>query len=119
MTTEIIEVVNAAQPDQLNIQAWTAVTDGGIAERPPGTPALLVLEGLGRALHVRIHEAEDGVSVADIATGVFGAGDTLPEALQDFRDALRDHLEVLADDDALSPGLQHQLEILRGYFTAH
>jgi len=77
----------------------------------------VALEGIDRALHVRIHETEDGVAIADFDTGVFGDGATLADALQDFRSALQTHLAALIEEDALSPSLQHQLDTLRTYFT--
>ena len=54
----------------------------------------------------------------DPQTGVFGTGNDLPAAVEDFQQALHDHLAVLASEDALAPPLQHQLELLRSYFDA-
>ncbi|HUY44988.1 MAG TPA: type II toxin-antitoxin system HicB family antitoxin [Streptosporangiaceae bacterium] len=114
-----ISLTGAALPSrQLDLRVWTTVTEAQTAEsQPPGTPALIALDGVSRALHVRIHEAEDGVALADVDTGVFGTGDTLLEAMQDLRDALQAHLAVLSEEDALAPSLQSQLEILRNYFN--
>jgi hypothetical protein len=78
---------------------------------------LIVLRGLRRALNVRIYQTEDDVAIEDPATGIFGAGADLDSAAQDFGEALRDHLDVLASDDALSPALRRQLEILQDYFS--
>lgn len=104
--------------DQLNLQVWTTVTETPTTEsRPHGTPALIALDGVSRALHVLIHEAEDGVALVDADTGIYGSGDTLLEAMQDLRHTLQRHLAVLAEDDALAPSLQCQLEILRSYFN--
>lgn len=65
--------------------------------------------------HVRVYQMDETTAVVDPATGVFGIGDSLPAALQDFRDAIQDHLAVLAEASALSPWLKRQREILRGY----
>ena len=67
-------------------------------------------------LSVRLYRTDEDTAVEDPATGVFGTGDDLPAAVQDFQDALQDHLNVLAGEDALAPPLQRQLEILRSYF---
>lgn len=107
----------ASASQQIDVPVWTAVTEPRVVAQPTGTPALVALEGIDRALHVRIHETEDGVAIADFDTGVFGDGATLADALQDFRSALQTHLAALIEEDALSPSLQHQLDTLRTYFT--
>lgn len=113
-----VQVLGGVQPSrELDLQVWTAVTASPASERLRGVPTLIVLPGLRRALSVRLYETADDVAVEDPETGVFGSGDDLPAAVQDFENALRDHLAVLAEDDALAPNLQHQLEILRGYFS--
>ena len=102
---------------QLDMQVYTAVTSTGAP--PRGMPTLIAFPGLKRALHARLYESEDDVAVEDPVTGVFGSGDDLPAAIQDFAGALQDHLAVLtAEEDALAPALQHQLDILRGYFSS-
>jgi predicted RNase H-like HicB family nuclease len=118
-TVAVPLLAGAAASQRLEFQVWTAVsvTELPMADQPTGALTLVVLEGVNRALSVRIHEDADGVAVADAETGVFGAGGSLREAVLDLRSALQDHLEVLTEDDALSPGLQHQLEVLRSYFT--
>lgn len=103
---------------QLRLQVWTAVSTEVPAGRPRWYLSLVAFPGLRRALHARIYETAEDVAVEDPATGVFGAGADLDAAIADFQAALRDHLDVLAGDDALSLPLQRQLEILRGYFTA-
>jgi hypothetical protein len=102
----------------LHLHVWTAVTATEVPERPRGNPALIVLPGLRRALSVRVYESAEDVAVEDPATGVFGTGDDFPSAVQDFQQALQDHLAVLASEEALAPPLQHQLDTLRSYFTA-
>jgi hypothetical protein len=109
-------VGSAGSTRQLDLKIWTAVTDVIVADQPRGTPALVVLDGVSRALSARIYESGDEVSVEDLDTGVFGTGDSLPDAARDLRDALHDHLDVLASEQGLAPNLQHQLEILRSYF---
>jgi hypothetical protein len=104
---------------RISLPVWSAVTDAHVelpeTEIDAGRPTLMVLDGMTRALNVRIYVSEDGVAVSDSESGVFGAGHTLQDAVRDFRAALYDHLAVLAEDDALSPGLQQQLELLRSY----
>lgn len=132
MTAETIEVTTSSATvsdvtlplvrplysgDRLDLQVWTTVTDGYAEDRPLGRLALVVLEGVGQAINVRINESDSGVSVADVDTGVFGYGDSLPEAVRDFHAALQDHLTVLADQRALSADLRRQQEILRSYFA--
>jgi hypothetical protein len=113
-----VPVLGGVQPSrQLDVQVWTSVTAPAPPDRPRGTPTLIVLPGLRRALNVRIYQTADDTAIEDPETGVFGTGDTLSAAAQDFHDALRDHLAVLAGEDALAPALQRQLDILRGYFT--
>lgn len=114
---------SASAVGQLASSVWTALSDAGQHEPAaddlplaPGTPALLVVEGVARALTVRISEGPDGVFVADIETTVFGTGDTLPQAVADLKAALHAHLAVLSEEGVLAPNLQHELEVLRAYF---
>ena len=54
---------------------------------------------------VAIHKDDGscfGISVPDIE-GCFSAGDTLDEALENTKEAISGHLEVLADDGILAP----------------
>lgn len=53
-------------------------------------------------------------TVTDRGTGVFGAGPTPFDALQDFTRARREHREVLEAEPKLSPDLKRQLKLLRG-----
>jgi predicted RNase H-like HicB family nuclease len=110
-------VAGASASQRIDVQVWTAVTEPRVVDQPTGTPALVALEGINRALHVHLYDTEDGMAIADVDTGVFGNGATLADALQDFRSALQTHLAALTEEDALSPSLQHQLDTLRTYFT--
>lgn len=54
---------------------------------------------------VAIHKDDNscfGISVPDIP-GCFSAGETLDEALENTREAISGHLEILADDGILAP----------------
>lgn len=54
---------------------------------------------------VVIHQEGDsayGVTVPDIA-GCFSAGDTLDEALQNTKESIESHLELLAEDGQVAP----------------
>lgn len=57
---------------------------------------------------------EDNASyvVRSPASGIFGVGRTLAQALRDFRVALHDHYEVLRSERALSEDLREQLAFL-------
>lgn len=134
MTVETIEVLTAqaaseaatavtvisasSRSGRLDTQTWTMVTEaaGHIESEPSGRETLVVFDGA--ALRARLYGEPDGSFVLeDIGTGIFGSGDTLQEAVHDLNSSLRSYLAVLADDDALSPNLQHQLELLRSYFN--
>ena len=114
-----VPLVSGLQPArQLALQVWTTVTAPVTPDRPRGIPTLIAFPGLRHAISVRIYETDEDTAVEDPATGVFGSGADLPAAIQDFQDALQDHLAILAGADALAPALRHQLDILRGYFIA-
>jgi hypothetical protein len=84
-----------------------------------GRKTLVVIEGVSRVLGAQIYESEGHITIADNDTGIFGYGDDLPSALRDLRDALHEHLDVLAGSTTpIAPGLQHQLELLQSYFNA-
>jgi len=62
-----------------------------------------------------IHKDEDscyGVTVPDIP-GCFSAGDTVDEAIENVREAIHGHLEILAEDDIFAPNAS-SLEELQG-----
>lgn len=76
----------------------------------------LVAVGLVRPLEVLLEQSEDEAVVTDPATGIFGAGDDIPEALNDLLLALEDHRSLLEREieaGQLSSGLKSQLEYLR------
>jgi hypothetical protein len=102
-------------PSQLDAMVWT-VAQVHTSAAVHGQPALVVIDGLRRALSARVYESENEVVIEDIDTGIFGTGDSFPEAVRDLHEALQEHWEVLSDEGALSPNLQQQLEVLRSYF---
>lgn len=51
--------------------------------------------------------------VRDDATGVFGCGKRISQARKDFQLAVEEHLDVLEQQEALSPELSWQLKYLR------
>jgi hypothetical protein len=53
--------------------------------------------------------------IEECVTGIFGQGADALDAVNDFRRALREHLEVLERQPALSDALQFQLEYLRAH----
>lgn len=58
-----------------------------------------------------------GVTVPDIA-GCFSAGDTLDEAIEQAHEAIKFHLEGLAEDGALPPA-PSTIEVFRGDFKGY
>lgn len=110
--------VGAVHPNRaVDVQVWTSVTAIPPADRPRGTPTLIVLPGFRKALSARVYMGAEDVAIEDPATGVFGAGDDFLAAVADFQEALQDHLAVLAESGTLAPALQRQLDTLRGYFS--
>lgn len=51
--------------------------------------------------------------VSDRATAIHGSGETIPAALNDFRTAAAEHLDVLQRQDSLTAALTAQVEYLR------
>jgi hypothetical protein len=66
-----------------------------------------------RPIRVEIHGATSGITVSERQTGIFGVGSDPASAINDFRAALKEHLEVLESSESLSEELKHQLSILR------
>lgn len=58
-------------------------------------------------------EHEGGWTVRDIETGIFGTGSDMDAAVEDFSLALREHLDVLERQSALSEELEAQIRYLR------
>ena len=59
-------------------------------------------------------EEHDGrFTVSNPETGIFGVGDNPRAAFEDFERALREHLDVLSRQDALSEDLVVQLRYLQ------
>lgn len=56
---------------------------------------------------------EDGWTVHDVHTGIFGFGESLNDAILDVRRALREHKDVLERQGRLSQALQDHLNYLR------
>lgn len=52
-------------------------------------------------------------TVVDRQTGIFGDGSELTDAIRDFERAVREHLEILERQEALSEELASQLDYLR------
>jgi len=80
-----------------------------------GLPRHMTLVGgaLRTYVRVRVEAVEDGgVGVVHSDTGIFGYGPTLGSAVNDFRAALIDHLEVLRELEQAEPGDRHQLDEL-------
>ncbi len=62
---------------------------------------------------VLVEFTEGQVIIVDAVTGVFGSGDDAESAISDLLAALRDHLDLLSGEAALSPDLRKQVEYLR------
>ena len=65
------------------------------------------------SLDIRVHHINGEIVVEEIRTGIFGRGGTYADALSDFDTAIREHIEVLSRQAALSDELAHQLAYLR------
>ena len=65
------------------------------------------------AFHFVVERSGETWTVIDRQTGIYGAGDTPIEALDDFRRAAMEHLDVLERQDSLSDDLTAQLQYLR------
>ena len=71
-------------------------------------------EGVSTWSTEEIAQQHDGYwTIHDLMTGIFGSGADLESANEDFQRALREHLDVLTRQEALSPELSEQLEHLR------
>jgi len=70
-------------------------------------------------LHVRCERHASMTTVTDLQTGMFGQGPTYEEALQDFERALVEYKDVLARQQALSPGLREHLDFLGEALKLH
>jgi hypothetical protein len=68
---------------------------------------------VGPTFQQRVVRVPDGWIWEDEVTGVHGIGPTPLDALLDFRQAVKDHIDVLSAQDELTPGLADQLEYLR------
>lgn len=62
------------------------------------------------------HDPETGQYVAVVEEwSITGVGDTLPEAIEDLREALRAYYEVLESTDSISAALHEQRAFLRAH----
>lgn len=69
--------------------------------------------GLRRPIRVAVEIESDGTYlVEDPASGIFGEGAVMSEAIEDFRAALVSHRDELLSADRLSAHLQDQLTYL-------
>jgi hypothetical protein len=111
--------IRAARPvaGEVRVHVWTTVSERTTPAATSTEDALLVTEGVSRALRVRIYQDDDVVIVEDLATGIYGDAENLADAVRDFGVALRQHLSVLESEELLSPDLQRQLSVLRSYMT--
>ena len=71
-----------------------------------------------RPIRVEIHGAGRDLTVSEEQTGIYGVGSDLASAINDFRAALKEHLDVLESSGPLSEELKHQLSILRRHLRA-
>jgi hypothetical protein len=58
---------------------------------------------------VEIRESSSYISVSDKGSGIYGVGESVSAAIEDFRAALIEYRDVLARRDDLSPGLRRLL----------
>jgi hypothetical protein len=88
----------SAEHTYKSTRPWT-----GTSYRLPRRPKLAVV----------LDHADGEVVVREANVGIFGTGADAMAAIADFRQAVREHLEVLEHQPALAPGLAEQLEYLR------
>jgi hypothetical protein len=60
-----------------------------------------------------VEEHEGGWTVTDTATGIFGSGEDVTEAMRDLFAALHEHCDVLQRQPQLSEALARQLDYLQ------
>jgi hypothetical protein len=65
------------------------------------------------SFQVAVHRTGETWTVADQETGIYGAGASPSEALDDFLRAVKEHLDVLERQELLSDDLTAQLRYLR------
>jgi predicted RNase H-like HicB family nuclease len=68
---------------------------------------------LSDRFEVRWERSGDSWIARDVPTGIFGHGPTVEAAVSDLQRALREHLDVLEREPALSEALAQQLAYLR------
>jgi hypothetical protein len=77
------------------------------------TPDTYISYSASTVTTLDLEHRDGGFTVSDPVTGIFGAGDTPFDAMQDIAAALREHREVLEAQAELTPALQAQLDHLR------
>jgi predicted RNase H-like HicB family nuclease len=63
-------------------------------------------------LRIRLEHGDGYTAVVEVETGIHGVGPDVHDAWGELRSALAEHIDVLRRQDALAPGLAHQLEYL-------
>ena len=87
------------QPEEGPISGTQAINEGGLV--------------------VLVEVAENGYTAEDIEHFTYGCGSTSNEAIEEWRTALRERYEVLAEsENSLAPHMLQQLEAIRDYLQA-
>lgn len=96
---------------------WITTFGGGATAQEAPAPAVAMSEFdyrvAPRVIHYKLERTETGgFLVVEPVTGIFGFGHDRNDALRDLFVALHEHQDVLQRQEALSPGLQEQLNYL-------
>jgi hypothetical protein len=86
---------------------------GGVSYVLPPAEGASYTVRIERGFDLELDRSGEGWTVVDRETGIYGAGATPEDALDDFRRAAIEHLEVLERQDVLSDELAAQYEYLR------
>jgi hypothetical protein len=105
LQTEPSSPVGSSSPDRLVPVTYQT------SREPPS----YVLEAakMPPSFSIRLERGDGYVIVTDRPTGIFGQGEDVLAAVQDFQAAVSEHLDVLERQSALSEELTWQLEYLR------
>lgn len=102
----------AAAATATSMQTPTTPSRLDVTYAAEASPGFSYLAG-GLSFELDLQPAGDGWIVRDVPTGIFGQGDSFEDAAEDFGRAVREHLDVLSRQDALSDDLARQRDYLR------
>jgi hypothetical protein len=91
-----------------------------IVDAPATVNQLIIVQDarLASPLLARLEITPQFLILVDVATGIFGLGSNAKDVVDDFLLALRQHADVLAEQESLSADLQDQLAYLQSRLTS-